>query len=231
MNGLVFVKENKVVTDSLMVAEVFGKEHKNVMRDIEKQIWKLEEGKQQKFNKLNFERIFYKDSMNRDREKFLLSEDAFTLIAMSYTTVEAMIMKVKFIQEFKRIKEELMSLTPKLPQTFSEALRLAADLQDEIERNKPKIEKHDRFLSGENLQKVGDVAKVLKVGRNKLFELLRTKKILMSDNVPYQKYIDRGYFEVKETPVSMGGQTINKPQTFVTAKGIDYIDNLLNKTA
>lgn len=116
-----------------------------------------------------------------------------------------------------------------LPQSFSEALRLAADLQEEAERNRPKVEAHDRFISGENLQKVGDVAKALGYGRNKLFRLLRESKIFMKGNVPYQQYIDRGYFEVKETPITMGEQTINKPQTYVTAKGVDYIDGLLNK--
>lgn len=103
------------------------------------------------------------------------------------------------------------------------------EMKQKIELDKPKVEEHDRFLSGDNLQKMGDVAKVLKIGRNKLFALLRERKILMKGNVPYQQYIDRGYFEVKEKPIEMGGQTINKPQTYVTAKGVSYIDSLLNK--
>lgn len=117
----------------------------------------------------------------------------------------------------------------RVPKTFSEALRLAADLQEEIERNKPKVEAHDRFISGENYQTMNVVAKALGTGRNKLFDFLRRKKILMSNNVPYQEFIDRGYFVVKEKPINMGEQVINKPQTYVTAKGVNYIDSLLNK--
>lgn len=226
MNQLVFVENGNVVTDSLTVAEVFGKEHKNVMRDIITQMEKLYDADEHEFNRLNFERISYTDSMNRLQNKFNLSEEAFTIIAMSYTTPEAMKFKVKFIQEFKRMREQLVN---KVPTSFSEALRLAADLQEKIELDKPKVIAHDKFISGENYQNVGQVAKVLGIGRNSLFGFLRDNKILMGGNVPYQQYIDRGYFVVKETTLEMGGKTINKPQTYVTAKGVDYISRKLDE--
>lgn len=116
-----------------------------------------------------------------------------------------------------------------IPQSFSEALRLAADLQDEIERNKPKIEAHDRFISGENLQTMTQVAKALGFGRNKLFAILREQKVLMQNNTPYQSYIDRGYFQVKETPKQLGDKNLNFTQTYVTAKGVDYLNKILNQ--
>ncbi|SEB15958.1 Phage antirepressor protein KilAC domain-containing protein [Thalassobacillus cyri] len=123
------------------------------------------------------------------------------------------------------------SYNPQVPQSFSEALRLAADLQEEAERNRPKVEAHDRFISGENYQTMSIAAKSLGTGRNKLFKFLKQKKILMSNNTPYQTYIDRGYFVVKEKPIQMGGQVINKPQTYVTPKGVDYLDRLLQQEA
>jgi Rha family phage regulatory protein len=46
---LVFIENNRVVTDSLTVAEVFGKEHKHVVRDIEVQISKLHEAEEHEF--------------------------------------------------------------------------------------------------------------------------------------------------------------------------------------
>jgi anti-repressor protein len=121
------------------------------------------------------------------------------------------------------------SYSIQIPKTFSEALRLAADLQEKIERDRPKVESYDRFISGENYQKVGEVAKILGYGRNNFFKKLRQMGLLMSDNTPYQKYIDRGYFVVKEKPIQMGDQVINKPQTYITAKGIAYIDKLLQQ--
>ncbi|SDM15466.1 phage antirepressor [Sediminibacillus halophilus] len=121
------------------------------------------------------------------------------------------------------------SYTSNVPQTFSEALRLAADLQEEAERNRPKVEAHDRFISGENYQTMSIAAKSLGIGRNILFRKLKQKKILMANNTPYQAYMDRGYFVVKEKPIKMGEQVINKPQTYVTPKGVDWLDKLLDE--
>lgn len=224
MNQLVFIENGQAVTDSLTVAEVFEKEHKTVLRDIRTQmIYAGEE-----FAQHNFVPGFYIDKNNQKRPKTNLTEEAFALVAMSYNTKEAVQMKVKFIQEFKRMKESLQRQFA-VPTTFAEALRLAADLQEENERNKPKVEAHDKFINGENYQKVGQVAKVLGIGRNKLFAFLRDNNIFMTDNTPYQQYIDRGYFVVKEKPIEMGSQIINKPQTYVTAKGVSYISKLLDK--
>lgn len=115
-----------------------------------------------------------------------------------------------------------------LPKTLPDALRLAADLAEENQRLLPKAEMHDLFLSAENAQPMNLVAKSIGVGRNKLFQQLRDNDILMQNNTPFQRYIDRGYFEVIERPVSMGGQVINKTQTLVTAKGMDYIARIVN---
>ncbi|MGI6834764.1 Rha family transcriptional regulator [Bacillus paralicheniformis] len=69
-NQLVFIKENIAVTDSLTIAEMFGKEHKNVLRDIETQM----EYAGEEFNELNFERNSYKDSLNRLKPKYDLTD-------------------------------------------------------------------------------------------------------------------------------------------------------------
>jgi anti-repressor protein len=227
MNQLVFIENGQAVTDSLTVAEVFGKRHADVIRDIDVQLSKLAEAGEHDFIKRNFALSNYL-SGKRNYKKWNMTEDAFTLVAMSYVTPEAMKFKIRFIQEFRRIKAELEKQFT-VPQTFSEALRLAADLQEKIERDKPKVEAHDRFISGENYQTMSVVAKSLGIGRNKLFALLRHQGILMSNNTPYQQYIDRGYFVVKEKSVEIGENIFNKPQTYVTAKGVAYLDKLLNK--
>lgn len=62
MAELVFQNRNgNDVTTSLIVAQVFGKEHKNVVRDIENLSCS------ETFNQLNFERITYKDARNREQ--------------------------------------------------------------------------------------------------------------------------------------------------------------------
>lgn len=114
----------------------------------------------------------------------------------------------------------------KIPQTYPEALRLAADLAEQNQKLLPKAEQFDKFISGENYQTMNLVAKSLGTGRNRLFKFLRDHKVLLANNAPYQRFIDAGYFVVKEKPIQMGDQTINKVQTYVTAKGVDWIAKL-----
>lgn len=114
---------------------------------------------------------------------------------------------------------------------MSRALKLAEkrilSLEEERQKLIPKAEAYDTFMDASNLQPMNDVAKCLGIGRNKLFALLRKKKIIRSNNTPYQEYIDRGYFEVKEKPIKMGDASFNYAQTFVTAKGVDYIARIV----
>ena len=142
--------------------------------------------------------------------------------------------RVNGIKEFKRwVTHDVLpairrhgSYSIQIPQTYPEALRLAADLAEENQRLLPKAEMHDLFLSADNCQSMNEVAKSLGTGRTRLFQFLRDKKILMTNNTPYQEYLHRGYFRVVEKPIVMGDQAINKPQTFVTAKGVDFIAKL-----
>lgn len=65
---------------SLEIAEVTGKEHKNVMRDIQTLL-------SQGVDKLNFERISYKDSMNRVRDAYQLTYKGVLILASGYNPV------------------------------------------------------------------------------------------------------------------------------------------------
>lgn len=120
-----------------------------------------------------------------------------------------------------------------LEQVMARAIQIAqkriSNLQLVIEEQKPKVESYENFIEAKNSQDMNVVAKALGMGRNKLYDFLRSKKVLLSNNTPYQEYLDRGYFEVKEKPITMGNSTINKPQTYVTPKGVTYIENLLKR--
>ena len=96
------------VTTSRAVAEHFGKQHKNVLRDIEATIAQLNETEEGKaFNRLNFEPISALDAMNRDPPMYLLTLDAFTLLAMGFTGSRALAFKVAYINAFNRMEQLL----------------------------------------------------------------------------------------------------------------------------
>lgn len=140
MNNLVFIDANRVVTDSLMVAEVFRKEHKNVLRDIEAQIENLNEAGEHEWGVLNFEQTQYKHEQNKQwYKKFLLTEEAFTLVAFAYITPEAMKMKVKFIQEFKRMRDELKGRLEQ-PRSQAEIIAMLAQYNVDQERKLKELE-------------------------------------------------------------------------------------------
>ena len=126
------------------------------------------------------------------------------------------------------------SYTPQVPQTFAEALRKYADLVEEREVNRPKIEFFDAVASSKDAVEMKHVAKVLDmgVGRNRLFSFLRDHGVLMADNTPYQEYVDRGYFRVVEQKwTTKDGETRISFKTLVYQRGVEYIRRLLRREA
>lgn len=98
---------------------------------------------------------------------------------------------------------------------------------------KPKAEFFDAVADSKNAIQMSEVAKVLNYpgyGRNRLFEFLREKKVLMSNNQPYQKYVDCGYFRVVEQKYTKpNGDIAINIKTLVYQKGVNYIRKLLEK--
>lgn len=143
MHQLVFIENGQVVTDSLTVSEVFSKRHSDVIRDIEVQVNKLNEAGEQEFGKRNFALSNYQ-SGTRYYKKYLLTEEAFTIVAMSYVTAEAMKFKIKFIQEFKRMREQLK------PKTQLEILQASINQLVDQERRLSNVE--NRLIETEKKQ-------------------------------------------------------------------------------
>lgn len=104
-------KEIPAVT-SLQVAENFGKNHKDVLRDIRVTIEKCSSD----FTERNFALSEYEDSTGRALPMYLMTKNGFTMVAMAYTTPEAMRFKEAYIAEFDRMEEELRQAVPQ--QTF-----------------------------------------------------------------------------------------------------------------
>jgi len=124
--SLVFIKDNKVVTDSLTVAELLKKQHKHVLRDIKVQMEKLESAGEGKFTESNFGLSFYKDVTGRTLQKIDMTEDAFTILMFSYNTIETMKIKVRFIEEFKRMRAFIENRSILPTDTFGQIELIAA---------------------------------------------------------------------------------------------------------
>ncbi len=107
-------------------------------------------------------------------------------------------------------------------------------LNERIRHDQPLVEFANQVSDTTNLIDMNAMAKLavdenIPIGRNRLFRWLRENEILMSDNLPYQKYIDRGYFAVKETVFEVDSMTRTYQQTLVTGKGQRYVIGRLKK--
>ena len=132
------------------------------------------------------------------------------------------------------------ALTPKttlekqliIQQAMQLQQEMIAELQNKVAKLEPAAEFAYQICSSKDAIDIGNCAKVLNrnIGRNRLFEFLRNKNILQQDNIPYQKYIDSGYFRVIETKFTIpSGETKISLKTLVLQKGVAYINKLLKE--
>lgn len=92
-----------LVTTSRNIAEVFGKEHYNVLKDIRAILGKCSP----EFNAVNFEGVTYKDTKGEERPEYLLTKDGTTMLVMGYTGELAMKFKEAYIKRFNEMEQQL----------------------------------------------------------------------------------------------------------------------------
>ena len=118
---------------------------------------------------------------------------------------------------------------------FKSTLQVINKQNELIEQQKPLVTFANRVANSSDTIDMGELAKLcskegLKIGRNRLFEYLRQEKILMTNNNPYQKYVELKWFETIETVKSTpyGDKIFIK--TLVTGLGqIKIIERLKEK--
>jgi anti-repressor protein len=220
----------KGTMNSREIAELTGKLHKDVLKAIRamEPAWK-------KVNGRNFSLTFIIRQLpnggSRKDPVYELTKKECLYIATKFND-EA---RAKLINRWEQLENERME-QHNIPQTFSQALMLAAkqaeklELQSkQIQELEPKADFYDAVTDSKTAIDIGRAAKVLDmgIGRNKLFQKLRDEKILMYNNIPYQEYIDRGYFRVIESKYQKpDGSTHIQLKTLVYQKGMTFIRNL-----
>ena len=95
-------KDEVTVCTSLDVAETFGKEHKNVLKDIR------EMDCSEEFGRLNFELSSYLNSQNKRQPMYYMTRDGFTMLVMGYTGEKAMKFKEAYIRQFNAMEKVLI---------------------------------------------------------------------------------------------------------------------------
>ncbi len=208
---------------SLQIAEITGKEHRHVTRDISEILGQAE------IDASKFGHT-YKDSQNRDQKCYNLPRRECDLVISGYS--------VKYrLAIIDRWQELEAKQSFQIPQTLSEALRLAADQAEKIQAQSevirlaaPKAEFYDVVIASNTVCQVAVAAQVagLPFGRNTLFQMLRADGVLITGgtrhNLPKQSYINQGLFVVKESShTNQNDETFVNFTSHVTQKGIDWL--------
>ena len=162
MTGLVYRGEsNQPLTNSKLVAEVFEKEHKNVIQSIRKLI---EGTAQNSAVRQMFSESTYLNEQNKEQPMFVMNQDGFTLLAMGFNGKKAMEFKLKYIEAFNAMKKQIEQSKPSVPQNYLEALKSLVKAEEEKQQ-----------LALENKQKDETIITISKANvelGNKITEML-----------------------------------------------------------
>jgi len=237
-NGLITIVNEQPVTSSLQVAKIFEKNH----RDVLKAINDLKKGVAQNFADLFYEGTYVHPQNKQRYRMFYMTKNGFTLLAMGFTGKKATQFKIQYINAFNQMEEQLRTGGFHVPTTMAEALRLAANQQDQIEEMKPKAIFADSVTTSNKTILVGDLAKILKgngidIGGTRLFQWMRDKGYLVrrkgSDyNSPTQRSMNMELFKIKESShINGDGVNVVTKTPKVTGKGQKYFVNKFLKEA
>lgn len=195
--SLVKFSNEKNQISSLDIAEITGKRHSNVLRDIRNL---LDQG----VNQLNFELVEYTDNKGESHPCYKLTKKGCLILASGYDALlrEKIIDRLAYLEDlfFQKLKEENKRL------------------EEENKRLQNPFPVCDKSITMQIFANFLTTYTGEKIGRTKLFEICRKLGyIQQGSKTPYQKYIESGDFEVIFKKRNL--------QTLVTPKGQDIISD------
>ena len=143
MTDLVFRGQNdQVITTSLLVAETFEKEHRNVLKSIRKLMSATNVAVAQMFDETT-----YVNEQGKEQPMFVMNRDGFTLLAMGFSGEKALEFKVKYIDAFNKMEAELKSQQTK-QLSAAESLLQSVQLLVAHERQLAILEHNQKNMQG-----------------------------------------------------------------------------------
>ena len=250
MSEIVYRGEsNQPLTNSKLVAEVFGKEHRNVVRDIKNLI---EGGVLKNEQTPMFEETTYINEQNKQSyPMFIMNQDGFTLLAMGFNGKKAMEFKLKYIEAFNAMKRQIEQTNPSIPQNYLEALKSLVKSEEEKQQlalenkqqqatiltiskenmelgNKitemlPKVSYYDKILQSNATMTVTQIAQdygMSAVRMNKELESMRIQHKVRGQWILYGQFLKGGYVHSRAVDIiRKDGQHDVKYNTEWTTKG------------
>ena len=231
MNTIV-APSNTVTMSSREIAELTGKQHKNVLRDVNVMLESLE-----KAGSDLSQAVRYTDERGRTSEVRL--DRVLTETLLTGYSIPLRHRVVTRLQELEKVSRHSMSL----PTNFAEALQLAADqakqnasLHQVIPQQAPKVQALERLSGTHGSICITTAAKQLGIGPLKLFKWLSDnrwiyRRAAFSAWSAYQPRLTAGLLEHKLVKVGKGAEEDLKvvEQVMVTRKGITHLATVLQE--
>src|SRR5690625_1759437 len=139
MSNLVFLNNDRVVTSSRNVARDFDKEHRNVIRNIERML------KNEQAHEMFFETYYTHEQNKQVYRQFLMNRDGFTLLVMGFTGQKAMDFKLKYINAFNDMEKQIQA--QQKPKTQLEILQQSINQLVEQEQRINEIEQKQENIT------------------------------------------------------------------------------------
>lgn len=226
--------------ESREVASMVDKRHDHLLRDIENYAQQMKALDGPEFGAVDFFiEATYQDSKGENRKCYRITRKGCEFIANKLTGQKGTLFTAAYITRFHDMEHAL-----DIPTSLPEALRMAADLAEKNETliqktlaDQPKVLFADAVAASKNAINVGVLAKILRqngmksMGQKRLFAWLRAHGYLIKQtganyNMPSQRSIDMGLFEVRESYYTNkdGGKTTTYTPV-ITGKGQQYLIN------
>lgn len=233
MDLQVVSKNGKLLVDSRDVAEMTGKEHKELLRTIRNYVEIL--GKRNFALAEFFIESYYTDNQGKPRPHFYLTKKGCDMVANKMTGEKGILFTAAYVTKFEEMEKKIQQ-PYKLPTTYKEALLQLVEtvdqkekLQQENEQLKPKATYFDLIMQNKSLLSVTAIAKDYGMGAPTLNRILHELGVQYKQGKTwflYHKYQDKGYTQTKTHPISEDESSVH---TYWTQRGRIFIYKLLKE--
>ncbi|WP_455481306.1 phage antirepressor KilAC domain-containing protein [Bartonella sp. B12(2025)] len=237
MNALIKITESTIngaavqTMSSREIAELCGKQHKHVMRDIKQMLEELySNGNETKFGLVDFSGT-YIDAKGENRPCYHLPKRECLILVSGYSTT----LRAKIVDRWQELEKQVSA--PQIdysdPRTI---LGVITHMQEELQNKEALIEQqahkviaYDHLTRAEGTMCITDTAKMLEIRPKDLFGYMKQKRWIYkrvgtSEFVPYQDKIQQGLMDCATNVFRRddGSEKVSV-QARVTAKGLAYL--------
>ncbi|ENG6208436.1 hypothetical protein AM433_004550 [Pseudomonas aeruginosa] len=225
MSQVAVIQQGPVLTmSSREIADLTGKKHKNVLRDIREMLEALRrDGSDLSHVREDLDSRGYTENFHLDRD-------------LTETLISGYSVPLRY-RVIRRLHELESSQVPSIPTSLPEALRLAADQAEQnqalrlvINEQAPKVQALERLSGAAGTMCITDAAKHLKVSPSRLFDWLQQNRWIYRRSgsarwIGYQPRIQDGWIMHKVTVLGRDDQGDERAasQVRITAKGLSVL--------